>query len=329
MDRIKERDYPVFKFSEIASVGKVGMTLDREPRMVEYYRYISVKDGRKVYYFADTTMRRLDNMDLSKMGHEDLLSICKKEQGGHGFVLTSENHRRLCFGYVIRENHILIAAYRPNKSAQKSDNPDSVMESMVIGNIIISEDGVTWNPSTTLTGLVNYARASYQKNAFDKTDLPTVRRILREVKECPDAFRNPDAPGTVNFDIKKLAEDERVPYTRREAQSYLYKLSILDTVLRMFVFLKTASVIEQTYISDNEPVRSYERGKGVIRNFVLVDSTWDGDITVLNPFSVRGHFRHQPKKDENGEWYRDLIYIDAFMKKGYHRRATKVIDEKP
>ena len=40
---------------------------------------------------------------------------------------------------------------------------------------------------------------------------------------------------------------------------------------------------------------------------------------------VSGHFRLQPKKDENGEWTRELIYIEPYAKKGYHRLA-KVIN---
>lgn len=38
-------------------------------------------------------------------------------------------------------------------------------------------------------------------------------------------------------------------------------------------------------------------------------------------FLVRSHLRLQPKK-VNGEWTRELIFIDSFVKHGYHRVAT-------
>jgi hypothetical protein len=49
---------------------------------------------------------------------------------------------------------------------------------------------------------------------------------------------------------------------------------------------------------------------------------FDETINVAGPFPVRGHFRKQQKKDAAGQWYHDLIYIDTFMKNGYHRKAT-------
>ena len=57
-----------------------------------------------------------------------------------------------------------------------------------------------------------------------------------------------------------------------------------------------------------------------------IDSKWIREIIRLEGFKVRGHFRLQPVKDEDGEWTRKLIYINEFEKHGYHRRALKVLD---
>lgn len=57
-----------------------------------------------------------------------------------------------------------------------------------------------------------------------------------------------------------------------------------------------------------------------------IDSRWLREIIRLEGFKVRGHFRLQPIKDEDGEWTRKLIYINEFEKHGYHRRALKMLE---
>jgi len=57
-----------------------------------------------------------------------------------------------------------------------------------------------------------------------------------------------------------------------------------------------------------------------------IDSRWIREIIRLEGFKVRGHFRLQPVKDEDGEWTRKLIYINEFEKHGYHRRALKMLE---
>ena len=60
-----------------------------------------------------------------------------------------------------------------------------------------------------------------------------------------------------------------------------------------------------------------------------IDSRWIREIIRLEGFKVRGHFRLQPIKDEEGEWTRKLIYINEFEKHGYHRRALKMLENNP
>ena len=322
MGKINERDYVVYSVIKMAKKHAKGMTMDPDGRVPEYYKMMAIDEGRKVFYFSDATMKRVDNMDTSGLNTEDFLSICHKTENRNGIVLASENYRRFCFGYTIGENQIIIGAYRNSKSSRISDNSDSVIRSMVLGFIIISESGIEILPSSLLTMMCSTAKGA-SLNA-DSRDLPILRGIMREMRKYPDAFNFDENTGLCELDMKKLSQDERIPWTKSEAMTFIFKYDLLLTALKMFLFLKTASVIQQTYISEDKG-RTYERKQGTVRNYVLVDSTWDSDITVLNPFSVRGHFRHQPKKDDRGRWYRDLIYIDAFMKKGYHRRATKVL----
>lgn len=325
MGRIKEKDYPVFAIiNGIAKAHMKGATLDYDGRVSEYYYSIARDAGRKTFYFSDSTMKRVENMDISKLKSEEILPLCHKAENRSGIVLTSENYRRLCFGYTISDNQIIIGAYRPIRSSLHSPNPGNVLRGMWIGNVIVSGGGVEIIPSS-LFSFIN-AKIKGANPKAEREDIPVLQRILREAERYPDAFQQEGSSEKIVFDAAKLSKDSRVPGAKGEAMAHLYKQELLVTVLKMFLFLKTASVIQQTYISEGQ-FKPYARHKGELRNYILVDSTWDGDITVINPFSVRGHFRHQPKKNSKGEWYRDLIYIDAFMKKGYHRKATKLRTE--
>lgn len=59
---------------------------------------------------------------------------------------------------------------------------------------------------------------------------------------------------------------------------------------------------------------------------IVMDSKWFRKIINDNDIYVRGFFRMQNKKDEFGEWYKELIFVDSFVRHGYHRNA-KIEDE--
>lgn len=60
---------------------------------------------------------------------------------------------------------------------------------------------------------------------------------------------------------------------------------------------------------------------------VVMDSKWFRKIINDNDIYVRGFFRMQNKKNENGEWYKELIFVDSFVRHGYHRNAKIEDDE--
>ena len=51
-----------------------------------------------------------------------------------------------------------------------------------------------------------------------------------------------------------------------------------------------------------------------------LDSKWFTTLINSKGFKVRGFFRMQPKK-KNGEWTKELIWVEEFEKKGYVRNA--------
>lgn len=60
---------------------------------------------------------------------------------------------------------------------------------------------------------------------------------------------------------------------------------------------------------------------------IIMDSKWFRKIINNNDIYVRGFFRMQNKKNEFGEWYKELIFVDSFVRHGYHRNAKITDDE--
>lgn len=60
---------------------------------------------------------------------------------------------------------------------------------------------------------------------------------------------------------------------------------------------------------------------------IVMDSRWFRKIINDNDIFVRGFWRLQNKKNSNGEWYKELIFVNPFVRHGYHRSAK--IEEDP
>lgn len=58
-------------------------------------------------------------------------------------------------------------------------------------------------------------------------------------------------------------------------------------------------------------------------NITILDSKWFTTLVKSDGFKVRGHFRLQPKK-KDGEWTKELIWINDFEKTGYTAPARKI-----
>jgi hypothetical protein len=58
-------------------------------------------------------------------------------------------------------------------------------------------------------------------------------------------------------------------------------------------------------------------------NIEFLDSTWFTTLIKSEAFKVRGHFRLQPKKNNN-EWIKELTWIKDFLKTGYTAPAKKL-----
>jgi len=94
---------------------------------------------------------------------------------------------------------------------------------------------------------------------------------------------------------------------------------IQTVLLEMF---KTYASVETKFV----PAKSKSiSGAKYYKNDTNLDVTyltskWFTNLVRSEGFSVRGHFRMQPKK-VNGEWTKELIWIESFEKTGYTHKA--------
>ena len=63
-------------------------------------------------------------------------------------------------------------------------------------------------------------------------------------------------------------------------------------------------------------------------DMTFLDCSWFRTIVRKEGFMVRGHFRLQPCKNQDGEWDHKLIYIEPYQKHGYTRTAKKVVKQR-
>ena len=54
---------------------------------------------------------------------------------------------------------------------------------------------------------------------------------------------------------------------------------------------------------------------------IVMDSKWFKKIINDNDIPVRGYFRKQNKKNTEGEWYKEIIFVPPCIRHGYHRNA--------
>jgi len=100
-----------------------------------------------------------------------------------------------------------------------------------------------------------------------------------------------------------------------------YSNATADLVLLIEAFKRFAKV----EIVDNKArTKIHDQGCKYLNETDLdiqyLDSKWFTELVNSKGFKVRGFFRLQPKK-KDGEWTKELIWIDEFEKKGYNRKA--------
>lgn len=268
------------------------------------------------YYFSDTTMERIKSIDLTNCHPTKLGYLFEKHGAEVGICICKEDN--LAFVYIIGAVDIqLIITSGTSKSSQLTvDNYRNEnyagFDKTIVGSCIISYD--TDIPSIMANNIV--AMIQYKKQLG-------LNISHKEIKRLDNEFKYAKKIGLNLGDIDNITLKNNLPYYYNKREDLTIKNKKIWTAIQMFIFLKTAKVIDKTFISENQMYGKLSKSKlNVTNGITIIDSTWDSSINVINPFAVRGHFRDQPKKNKKKEWYYEVIYIDSFMKTGYHRRAT-------
>lgn len=132
------------------------------------------------------------------------------------------------------------------------------------------------------------------------------------------------------FTWPTLTDDDQLFAGDKEGRKEMYatlanKLMIFLAV-KKYVKIETIVVSTGTITKIDDTVHGY-KVKEKIKNesgqeVIIMDSRWFRKIVNDNDIFVRGFFRLQNKKNEMGEWYKELIFVDSFIRHGYHRNAT-------
>lgn len=109
--------------------------------------------------------------------------------------------------------------------------------------------------------------------------------------------------------------------------------SLLQAVDALFVYVavkkyckvETVIIPPGTFTEiDDTPLQYVEKSKVINKlgqEVIVMDSKWFRKIINDNDIPVRGFFRKQNKKNKEGVWHKELIFVDSFIRHGYHRDA--------
>lgn len=111
----------------------------------------------------------------------------------------------------------------------------------------------------------------------------------------------------------------------KELYSCVANLLISYLAVKKYAKVETIVVPANTIKIVEDKILGYKQKEKVKNDsgqeVIIMDSRWFVKIINDNDIFVRGFFRLQNKKNEKGEWYKELIFIDSFVRHGYHRNA--------
>lgn len=138
----------------------------------------------------------------------------------------------------------------------------------------------------------------------------STKRNTRLVYSCPSFLDDPVNENIVN---------------KEEFYSNVANILISYLAVKKYAKVETI-VVPNMAISMLEDTCGEYKHKEKVRNesgqeVIVMDSRWFVKIVNDNDIRVRGFLRMQNKKNNSGEWYKELIYVDSFVRHGYHRNA--------
>ena len=142
------------------------------------------------------------------------------------------------------------------------------------------------------------------------------------VKSTPNNVRQVYTWPTLTDDDQLFAGDKN---ERKQIYERLANKLIVYLAVKKYVKVETIVIPIGRTTKLDDKILGY-KSKEKVRNesgqeVIIMDSRCFRKIVNDNEIFVRGFFRFQNKKDENGEWYKELIFVDSYVRYGYHRNA--------
>ena len=112
---------------------------------------------------------------------------------------------------------------------------------------------------------------------------------------------------------------------RKQIYECLANKLMIYLAVKKYVKVETVVIPYNGTIRISDVILDY-KSKDKIRNIsgqevIVMDSRWFRKTINDNEIFVRGFFRFQNKKNDKGEWYKELIFVDSYVRHGYHRNA--------
>ena len=112
---------------------------------------------------------------------------------------------------------------------------------------------------------------------------------------------------------------------REEIYERIANKLMIYLAVKKYVRVETVVVPYNSTLKMSDVISDY-KFKDKIQNMsgqevIVMDSRWFRKTVNDNNIFVRGFFRFQNKKNEKGEWYKELIFVDSYVRHGYHRNA--------
>lgn len=115
-------------------------------------------------------------------------------------------------------------------------------------------------------------------------------------------------------------KDDRIPILQNISTEI-----VLYIAVKKYVQIEVLEIPQGKFTAIVGTTLEYVDKKKIINNtgqkVIVLDSKWFRKIINNNNIFVRGFFRLQNKKNSQGEWYKELIFVDSYVRNGYHRDA--------
>ena len=286
MSRISYRNYPVLK-----------RTLSGSQRDTSSFRTVA-----RVSPDVLDTLHTYFDLPYTYLNHKDLYA-----SGGRG-------HSADLFSSDINDYGVLKVSESFKKAADLAKYKlEEAMFDMFHGVWSVHKGTLIYKDTVTIFHIANYKGALCYVSIFE---------FLRD-GELKRAFyldgRHKTNSG-ISIGLRSEEVDPEEPFTE-VIDLEGWACNAYCNIFRLLAFKKYAQV---ETVESKARTKIHAQGCKYLNETDLdieyLDSKWFTSLVNSKGFKVGGHFRLQPKKKE-GEWTKELIWINDFEKKGYSRKA--------